>query len=437
MAYIKFCVNEKLSGSKIERLTQDYPEYIMTRSIAETVGSKELPAVSGQEFPKTKEETKIYAKNYKRVLSIACGAIVLLFGIFAIKTELPGEFTGVFEELYENIGKGYEWVYDIVTEKSKGTSDEEIFEKTHVQSEYIALPEVEQSEEEITENSFFGSMIEKSTANFPEETTQTQVFSEQNYGDMQTAVMAMNLSRGSDKVYSSNETKLNLDTEALARSQYPIRAELTQEPLVLILHTHGTECYIDSTPDGQVRSTDTSKNVVRVGSELATILNDFGIPTIHSQTMHDELSYITAYNSSKKEAQEYLAAFPSIKYIIDLHRDALPDSGTSRVKGVCKQGGEDTAQLMFVVGTNAGGGNHPNYLENLTVTSHIQAEMNSLYPGLARPINVRNVIFNQNICSGSFILEVGSDANTLEEALSAIELFGRAFAGVVLENSVI
>lgn len=431
MAYIKFCVNEKLSSSKTSRLTQDYPEYIITRSIAEAAAEKEL----SEAFEGTgNRETAVNHRkgSYKRALKIACGTIALLFCFFAMKTELPSELTSVFGGLYENIGEGYKWIYEMVTEKDKEAySDQEVFEKNHVQSEYISLPK---TEPETEENSFFGSMLEETAIILPEENTQTQVFSEQNYNVEQPTVMAMNLSRGSDKVYSSNETQLNIDTEALSRENYPIKAELTEQPLVLILHTHGTECYIDSTPDGQVRSTDKNKNVVRVGKELAEILNNFGISTIHSETMHDELSYITAYNSSKKEAQEYLAAFPSIKYIIDLHRDALPDSSGSRVKGVCEQGGELAAQVMFVVGTNAGGGNHPNFLDNLTVTSHIQAEMNSLYPSLARPINVRNVIFNQNICSGSFILEVGSDANTLSEALSAIELFGRAFAGVVLEN---
>lgn len=432
MAYIKFCVNEKIASTQTERLTQDYPEYIITRSIAQTVGEKEL-SDTVQAQTAEQEWTDTTEKGYKRVLSLICTGAVLVFMLVAMKMGVPHELTSLFEGIYENIGEGYKKVYDMTADKDEAVYDEDTF-KTHVQSEYISLPK-EDAVQNTGGSSFFGSMLE-GTNGKSEETKSSQVFSEQEQGsdDEDKTVMAVNLSRGSDIVYNSNETRLNLDTEALARSQYPIKAELTEEPLVLILHTHGTECYIDSTPDGQVRSTDKDKNVVRIGSELATILNDYGIPTIHSETMHDEISYITAYNSSRKEAQEYLAAFPSIKYIIDLHRDALPDSDGNRVKGVYSLNGEDTAQVMFVVGTNAGGGNHPKYLENLTVTSHIQAEMNSLYPGVARPINIRNVVFNQNICSGSFILEVGSDANTLSEALSAIELFGRAFAGVVLEN---
>lgn len=287
------------------------------------------------------------------------------------------------------------------------------------------------------ENSYIASIAGEAKAETPEQTLSASVSGEEQPRAADAVTVSRNLSPGSDKIYIMNETHLAPDLDSLAAAQYPIYVKAEEEslPRVLIVHTHGTEAYSDSTPDGTTRTADKDKNVVRVGAELAELLNLYGIPTLHSETMHDEISYITSYSSSKKEVQKLLALHPSIKYVIDVHRDAIPDDGENRVKPVARIGGESTAQLMLVVGTNAGGGDHPGYVQNLTVAAHLQKKMNETYPGLARPINVRNAIFNQNVCSGAFLLEVGSDGNTLEEALAAVRLFARCFAATEFQRS--
>ncbi len=238
-------------------------------------------------------------------------------------------------------------------------------------------------------------------------------------------IVCRDLSRGGDGIYLLNETGRDIDVEALSASPLPeaLRLYGTEEPEVLILHTHGTESYIDTGS----RSTDTEKNVVRVGDELAKVLEAYGISVLHSRTMHDEYSYITAYKSSKTEAQKLLASYPSVKYVIDLHRDALPKDGGARIKCVSDIHGTAAAQMMLVIGSDAGGGNHPNYTENLAAASRLQAEMNREFPTLMRPINLRSAVFNQDICRGAMILEVGCSDNTLEEALCAVRCFAKAF----------
>ena len=248
--------------------------------------------------------------------------------------------------------------------------------------------------------------------------------------DVAVEVVAKNMSRGSDKLYFTNKTDLDIDINKYLSVEYPIEStENTVEspPKVLIIHTHGTEAYIDTADDANSRSKDTSKNIVRVGEELQKILISYGIPTIHSKTMHDEISYVNAYANSKKEAKEYLEKYPSIKYIIDIHRDAL-GTETSPVKTYTEINGKKTAQLMFVMGTNAAGGNHPNFEKNLTTAAHLYKEANVLFPSLMRPVSIRPIIFNQDLTVGSMILEVGSNANTLEEAISAVRMFGRVLA---------
>lgn len=250
------------------------------------------------------------------------------------------------------------------------------------------------------------------------------------------AVIGRNLSRGNDKIYITNGTKLQIDESALLEREYPIEKyaiNSSEEPIVLILHTHGTESYRGSGADGTTRNDDITKNVVNVGEELKTVLESYGIPTLHSKTMHDEQSYINSYSNSKAEARELMKKYPSVKYVIDLHRDALGSSNGAEQKTYAEIFGEPTAQLMLVVGTNDGGAEHPNYAENMTVAAYIQKTVNEEYPNLMRPINIRSAAFNQNLCSGCLLLEVGSDANSMQEAISAVRMFGKCFAKTISE----
>lgn len=291
-----------------------------------------------------------------------------------------------------------------------------------------------------SENSKFAQTIIESGASQTEEVqdAHSSTVSSNKNKDAAVQVVSRNMSKGSDKIYFTNRTNLDLDFDEILLREYPITkytAGVTDSPLVLIVHTHGTEGYINSTDNNVTRSNDTDKNVVRVGKELAEVLRAYGIPVIHSETMHDEISYVKAYDNSKAEVKSYLSQYPSIKYVIDLHRDALGSDGDIPIKTYTSVNGEDSAQLMLVMGTNADGGNHPYYMNNLTVAANLQTAANHLYPDLMRPINVRPIIFNQNLAYGCMILEVGSDANTLEEALTAVRMFGRCFAQTICGES--
>ena len=128
----------------------------------------------------------------------------------------------------------------------------------------------------------------------------------------------------------------------------------------------------------------------------------------------------------------YLEKYPSIRFVIDLHRDAIELADGSRKKPVFESFGEKSAQLMFVVGTNAAGANHPDWQENLSLALVVQNEISKDYPQLFRSINLRTASFNQQLSSGYMLLECGSAANTLKEAENAAELFATGFARVIL-----
>ena len=239
----------------------------------------------------------------------------------------------------------------------------------------------------------------------------------------------------------TNQTDFSPDTEALLK-QTPKAYEnltLTDKPLVLILHTHATECYSESTSDSylsteQTRTSDDRLNMNRVGEELCGVLADFGINSVHCTVRHDEKSFIKAYNYSLSSAKEYLEKYPSVKFIIDLHRDAIID-GNTKIKPVVSIGGEKYAQLMFVTGTNESGINHPNWQDNLCLALNLQSAANEMYPGLFRQTNLRSPSFNQQLSPGFLLLEDGTCGNNLDEALRSARAFGTVFASEILKNA--
>ncbi len=237
-----------------------------------------------------------------------------------------------------------------------------------------------------------------------------------------------------------NRTKFKAELGDYLKKPFPIEGIIPDsEPLVLIIHTHGSESYLPNgydfySPEETFRSTDETQGVVHIGEVLCEKLNSLGISTLHDKTMYDLTDFNRSYNYSREGIKKALAEHPTIKFVIDLHRDSVFDSNDRNVKPLTTLNGKQCAQLMLVVGTNEGGSDHPNWRDNLTFATHLQQKMNDLYPTLARPINLRSAAFNQALTKGSLILEVGSCGNTLEEAENAVLLFAQAYASLLKEN---
>ena len=237
-------------------------------------------------------------------------------------------------------------------------------------------------------------------------------------------------------VYIENRPGLALDVAALAEAQLTL--SLPEEgPQVLIVHTHGSEAY---TPDGgdtyvatgECRTTDTTKSVVRVGDEIAKVLTEMGLTVVHDTGLYDYPEYNGAYDRSLAAVENWLAQYPSIQVVLDVHRDALIGADGTVYKPITTINGEKCAQVMLVMGSNALY-DHPNWLENLSLAVKVQKEMNMLWPTLARPIGLRENRYNQQTAPGAMLVEIGSHGNTLQEALAAARMFARALGAVLLE----
>ncbi len=228
--------------------------------------------------------------------------------------------------------------------------------------------------------------------------------------------------------YISNDTGHNPDTQALASAPAAIAPYdfKSKKPLVLILHTHGTEAYTAEGADGYNdtgnlwRSNDTEENVVAVGAVMAQVLEENGIPTLHCQVMHDKDSYNDAYTYSAATIKKYLKQYPTIKYVFDVHRDAIISSDGTLIKGVTEIGGESVAQVMCVAGSDFKGADYPHWEANLAFALRLRAVLNEKEPTLCRPVYLRGAAYNlQYTNGGSLLLEIGSSGNTLNEAKRA------------------
>jgi len=208
------------------------------------------------------------------------------------------------------------------------------------------------------------------------------------------------------------------------------------KPTVLIIHTHATECYSEEgaqsySDSTSFRTEDKSKNMIAVGKVLCDTLNSHGISSIHCETLHDAEDYNSSYPNSLESVKYYLEKYPSIKYVFDLHRDAIIRENGELIKTSAVSEPQDTAQVMTLVGTNTAGADHPEWRVNLNFALKLQQRLTESHPGIARPVNLRSASFNQQYAPGSLLFEIGSCGNTLNEAKRAAVLLGEELAELI------
>ncbi|MGI6166914.1 MAG: stage II sporulation protein P [Eubacteriales bacterium] len=209
-------------------------------------------------------------------------------------------------------------------------------------------------------------------------------------------------------------------------------------PVVLIIHTHGTEAYSKegsisySEADGEfARSSDITQNVVAVGKVIADVLNENGVRTLHCTTMHDLESYKDSYIRAAATIREYLANYPSIQYVIDVHRDSITTSDGSIIRPVMLADGKACAQVMCVVGSDYNGADYDNWQNNLALALKLRSVLNERYGNMCRPVYLRSSAYNQQYAPMTMLLEVGTSGNSLSEAKEAARLVAQALADII------
>lgn len=178
---------------------------------------------------------------------------------------------------------------------------------------------------------------------------------------------------------------------------------------------------------GNYRTTNLDYSVARVGTELEKYLQKKGFNVEHNMTYHDYPAYSGSYARSLETVQNLLIE-KDTQIVIDLHRDAVGSSSTYAPS--VKINEQYAAQLMFVIGTDGGGLEHSNWKQNLKIAVKIQEKANEMYPGLFRPIIIRNSRYNQHVTTGASIIEVGATGNTLEQCILSMQCLANVFSEV-------
>ena len=244
------------------------------------------------------------------------------------------------------------------------------------------------------------------------------------------------------KTLIKNNTKLS-DEEVVKTAEEELSLEIsTKNPQVLIYHTHATESFekYDSKfydTRNTWRSTNPEENMIAVGNEIEKAIEAWGVEVIHDTSLHDYPSYNGSYQRSAETIAKYLEEYPTIKVLLDVHRDAVQRE-TILVKPVTTINGIKTAQLMIVTGCDSEGElNIPNWKNNFQFGVRIQNEIEEKYPTLCRPLFLTSGKYNQNLGKASILLEVGSHGNTLEEAKNCGKMTGDAigsYLSKLIEN---
>ena len=204
-------------------------------------------------------------------------------------------------------------------------------------------------------------------------------------------------------------------------------------PQVLIVHTHGSEAYTmpkgqEYAPTGTCRTADNSVNMIRVGDEIAAVLSSYGISVLHDRVLYDDPAYDGAYERAADAIRGYLEKYPTLSFVLDVHRDAIEDKAGHQYKVITREDPR-CAQISFVMGSN-----NDHWLENVKLAVAVQQRLTDTSPTLMRPMTLRNSNYNQHLTTGSMLVEIGTAGNSLSEALRAAQLFAMGFAQVVTEK---
>ena len=224
---------------------------------------------------------------------------------------------------------------------------------------------------------------------------------------------------------------LRPDVQALLTQ--PLSWDLADgDPAVLILHTHTTESYTQGrepyVETSDYRTLDEGYNMLSIGARVEQILEENGICVLQDRNLHDYPSYNGSYTDARKSIADYLEKYPTIRLVLDLHRDA--SGGAEQLRTLARVDGEPSAQLMLVMGTDAAGQAHENWQENFHLALKLQAQLERQVPGITRPTILRAQRFNQDLSPGALLVEVGAAGNTHPEALRAAEELAKAIVAL-------
>ncbi|GAW93459.1 stage II sporulation protein P [Calderihabitans maritimus] len=211
---------------------------------------------------------------------------------------------------------------------------------------------------------------------------------------------------------------------AVVETNVPVQLP-SNEILVGIYNTHNAETYLPT--DGTDRLEGKNGGVVKVAETLQNSLEEIGVRTARSEKIHDYPDWNQSYGNSEETAKKMLREHPSIKVLIDIHRDAgLKEKELVYIEG------KPAARILLIVGSDARW-DHPTWKKNWQFALKVHRKMEEMFPGLSRGVRVQSGRYNQHLHPRAILVEVGSVKNSLEEAKQAVTFLARVLKAVLEE----
>ena len=224
----------------------------------------------------------------------------------------------------------------------------------------------------------------------------------------------------------------------LSRDKPDLSYDITsEEPLVLIYHTHATESFERTEREHydsafSCKTTERDMNIVSVGDEICKSLEDAGISCLHDTLVHDYPSYDAAYDSSRETVKALLDEYPSIKIVLDIHRDGIERDTGERLAPYCEIDGSGAAQIMIIACAVDENGAVPGHLDNFRFACALQEQCELDYPQLCRPLLFDYRFYNQDLSPCALLIEVGSQANSIDEVRHTGRLLGKELGKLMI-----
>ena len=236
-------------------------------------------------------------------------------------------------------------------------------------------------------------------------------------------------------IINDSEGNISLENVPKPLNIKPLKID-KEKPYILLYHTHGTESYSSNNNDKH-HTTDRRYNVTTIGEYISKALEAKGHNIEHIAKYHDIPSYSKSYSESLKTVNQKLKENNNFKILLDVHRDGFDPNEPSIKKNMknilaktrTKINGKDVATFCFVVGPDS-----PNKDAVLSFAKYIKAVTDVLYPDLCTGIIIKPVgKYNQFLSDYSALIEVGSNLNTMNEAMETAKILGEIL-NIVIDN---
>jgi stage II sporulation protein P len=197
---------------------------------------------------------------------------------------------------------------------------------------------------------------------------------------------------------------------------------LSTDPQVLVFHTHTSESYL---PTSSVEHKLNDRgDIVDVGRYLANELNELGVLTLHADKIHDQYPFRDSYIRSHETVNNLLTENPSIKVVLDIHRDATPG-----LPSTVNINGSEVAGISFVIGSDRIGLPHPNWQKNYQFALELADALDRHYNGIVLKVIRADARYNQHLHKHAVIVEIGNQHSSLEQAKIAAKYLAEVLQG--------